>query len=53
MLNVGVSRLAHPATLGALALAKHTGAKFNPIPLSGGKNNLIWNNIITYNLPYY
>ncbi|HIC59685.1 MAG TPA: hypothetical protein EYG65_07525 [Rhodospirillales bacterium] len=38
MLNVGVSRLAHPATLGALALAKHTGAKFNPIPLSGGKN---------------
>ena len=37
-LNVGVSRLAHPATLGALALAKHTGAKFNPIPLSGGKN---------------
>lgn len=37
-LNVGVSRLAHPATLGALALARHTGAKFNPIPLSGGKN---------------
>jgi tripartite-type tricarboxylate transporter receptor subunit TctC len=37
-LNVGVSRLAHPATLGALALGKHTGAKFNPIPLSGGKN---------------
>jgi tripartite-type tricarboxylate transporter receptor subunit TctC len=37
-LNVGVSRLAHPATLGALALGKLTGAKFNPIPLSGGKN---------------
>ncbi len=37
-LNVGVSRLAHPATLGALALAKHSGAQFNPIPLSGGKN---------------
>lgn len=37
-LNVGVSRLAHPATLGALALAKHTGAKFNAIPLSGGRN---------------
>jgi len=37
-LNVGVSRLAHPATLGALALARHTGASFNPIPLSGGKN---------------
>ncbi len=37
-INIGVSRLAHPATLGALALAKHTGANFNPIPLSGGKN---------------
>ncbi len=37
-LNVGVSRLAHPATLGALALGAHTGAKFNAIPLSGGKN---------------
>jgi putative tricarboxylic transport membrane protein len=38
-LNFGVSRLAHPATLGAMALAKHTGAEFNPIPFSGGKNN--------------
>ena len=38
MLNVGVSRLAHPATLGMLALGRHTGAQFNPIPLSGGKN---------------
>jgi len=38
-LNFGVSRLAHPATLGALALGKHTGAEFNPIPFSGGKNN--------------
>ena len=37
-LNVGVSRLAHPASLGALALARHTGARFNLIPLSGGKN---------------
>jgi tripartite-type tricarboxylate transporter receptor subunit TctC len=37
-LNVGVSRLAHPASLGALAVARHTGAKFNLIPLSGGKN---------------
>jgi tripartite-type tricarboxylate transporter receptor subunit TctC len=36
--NVGVSRLAHPATLGVMALARHTGANFNPIPLSGGKN---------------
>ena len=39
-LNVGVSRLAHPATLGALAVARHTGAKLNVIPLSGGKNTL-------------
>ncbi len=39
-LNVGVSRLAHPASLGALAVAAHTGAKFNLIPLSGGKNTL-------------
>jgi putative tricarboxylic transport membrane protein len=37
-MNVGVSRLAHPATLGVLALGRHTGARFNPIPLSGGKN---------------
>jgi putative tricarboxylic transport membrane protein len=37
-LNVGVSRLAHPATLGVLALARHTGANLNVIPLSGGKN---------------
>jgi putative tricarboxylic transport membrane protein len=36
-IKVGVSRLAHPATLGALALARHTGAKFNVVPLSGGK----------------
>ncbi len=36
-LNVGVSRIAHPASLGVLALARHTGAKFNLIPLSGGK----------------
>lgn len=37
-LNVGVSRLAHPASLGALAVARHTGAKFNLVPLSGGRN---------------
>ncbi len=37
-LNVGVSRLAHPATLGVMALARHVGAKLNAIPLSGGKN---------------
>jgi len=39
-LTVGVSRLAHPASLGALALADKTGAKFNLIPLSGGRNTL-------------
>jgi putative tricarboxylic transport membrane protein len=38
ILNVGTSRIAHPATIGAMALASHTGAQFNPIPLSGGKN---------------
>ncbi len=37
-LNVGVSRLAHPASLGALAVARKTGAQLNLIPLSGGKN---------------
>ena len=37
-LNVGVSRLAHPATLGVMALARQAGAKLNAIPLSGGKN---------------
>jgi tripartite-type tricarboxylate transporter receptor subunit TctC len=37
-LNVAVSRIAHPASLGALALARHTGAKFNLVPLSGGRN---------------
>jgi hypothetical protein len=37
-LTVGTSRLAHPASLGALVLAQKTGAKFNLIPLSGGRN---------------
>ena len=39
-LNVGTSRLAHPASIGCLALGEHTGAKFNLIPLSGGKNTV-------------
>ena len=39
-LNVGTSRLAHPASIGVLALAEKTGAKFNLIPLSGGKNTV-------------
>jgi tripartite-type tricarboxylate transporter receptor subunit TctC len=37
-INVAVPRLAHPASLGVMALGKHTGAKFNLVPLSGGKN---------------
>lgn len=37
-LKVAASRIAHPAVVGMLALAKHTGAKVNIIPLSGGKN---------------
>lgn len=37
-LSCATSRLAHPASLGALALARKTGASFNLIPLSGGRN---------------
>jgi len=39
-LTVGTSRMAHPASVGILALGEHTGAKFNLIPLSGGKNTI-------------
>lgn len=39
-LNVATSRLPHPATIGALLLAEHTGAQFNMVPLSGGRNTL-------------
>ena len=39
-LTVGTSRMAHPASVGILALGQHTGAKFNLIPLSGGKNTV-------------
>jgi len=39
-LNVGTSRLAHPASIGILAVGEKTGAKFNLIPLSGGKNTI-------------
>ena len=39
-LTVGTSRLAHPASVGTLALGAHTGARFNLIPLSGGKNTI-------------
>lgn len=37
-LTVATSRLAHPASLGMLVLARKTGMKVNLIPLSGGKN---------------
>jgi tripartite-type tricarboxylate transporter receptor subunit TctC len=39
-ITVGVSRLAHPASLGALALGKKAGVKMNLIPLSGGRNTV-------------
>lgn len=39
-LIVGTSRLAHPASIGILALGEHTGAKFNLVPLSGGRNTV-------------
>jgi tripartite-type tricarboxylate transporter receptor subunit TctC len=34
--NVAVSRLPHPASIGMLALGRATGAKFNLIPYGGG-----------------
>ncbi len=40
VLNVGTSRMAHPASIGILALGEQTGAQFNLIPLSGGKNTV-------------
>ena len=39
-LNVGTSRLAHPASIGILAVGEATGAKFNLIPLSGGRKTV-------------
>jgi putative tricarboxylic transport membrane protein len=39
-LSVATSRLAHPASLGALALGEATGAQFNLIPYSGGRNTI-------------
>lgn len=39
-LNVATSRLPHPASIGALLLAEHTGAGFNLVPLSGGRNTI-------------
>ena len=39
-LNVGTSRMAHPASIGLLALGEKTGADFNLIPLQGGKGTI-------------
>lgn len=39
-LKVATSRLAHPASIGILAIGEHTGAKFNLVPLSGGRNTI-------------
>jgi len=39
-LNVGTSRLAHPASIGMLALAEKTGIGVTLIPLSGGKKTV-------------
>ncbi len=39
-LKVGTSRLAHPASIGILALGERTGARFNLVPLSGGRNTV-------------
>jgi tripartite-type tricarboxylate transporter receptor subunit TctC len=35
-INVALSRLPHPATIGMMALAEATGAQFNYIPYGGG-----------------
>jgi tripartite-type tricarboxylate transporter receptor subunit TctC len=40
-LNVAVSRIPHPATIGMMALAEATGAQFNFIPYGGGNPTFI------------
>ena len=40
-LNVALSRIPHPATIGMLALGEATGAKFNYIPYGGGNPTFI------------
>lgn len=40
-LNVAVSRIPHPASIGTLALGDATGAKFNLIPYGGGNPTYI------------
>lgn len=39
-MTVGTSRMAHPASIGLLALAEKTGASFNLVPLQGGKGTV-------------
>ncbi|MCC1493725.1 tripartite tricarboxylate transporter substrate-binding protein [Cognatishimia sp. F0-27] len=39
-LNVGTSRMAHPASIGLLALGDKLGIDFNLIPLQGGKSTV-------------
>ncbi|PQO22298.1 hypothetical protein C2I36_13840 [Rhodobacteraceae bacterium WD3A24] len=39
-MSVGTSRLAHPASIGLLALGEETGTNFNLVPLSGGRNTV-------------
>ena len=39
-LNVGTSRMAHPASIGLLALGDKLGVDFNLIPLQGGKGTV-------------
>jgi tripartite-type tricarboxylate transporter receptor subunit TctC len=40
-LNVAVSRIPHPASIGTLALGEVTGARFNLIPYGGGSPTLV------------
>ncbi len=39
-LTVGTSRMAHPASIGLLALGEKVGVEFNLIPLQGGKGTV-------------
>ncbi|WP_102109330.1 Bug family tripartite tricarboxylate transporter substrate binding protein [Oceaniglobus roseus] len=39
-LTVGTSRMAHPASIGILALGEKLGIEFNLIPLQGGKGTI-------------
>lgn len=39
-LTVGTSRMAHPASIGLLALGEEVGVDFNLIPLQGGKGTV-------------